>query len=226
IGVPLKGHEDSVLSVAFSPDGTRIVSGSHDDTIRIWDATTGAQIGDPLKGHEHLIWSVAFSPDGTRIVSGSDDHTIRIWDATTGAQIGDPLKGDEDSVLSVAFSPDQARIVSGLHDNTIRTMDANTNYPIYNTLINHHQSFQGSVPISSVHNWCLPRHVAHNHWHLSSDGWIIFPHLPHGIIWIPPQFRKPLWRPQNTCIISQTGYTKISLEYCVYGEEWFHCIED
>ncbi|KAE9384199.1 hypothetical protein BT96DRAFT_892566, partial [Gymnopus androsaceus JB14] len=131
-----------------------------------------------------------------RIVSGSHDHTIRIWDATTGAQIGEPLEGHEDSVPPVAFSPDGNRIVSGSHDKTIR-------------LINHHESVQ-----------------AHNHWHLSSDGWIIFPHLPHGIIWIPPQFRKLLWRPQNTCIISRTGYNKISFEDCVYGEEWFHCIED
>ncbi|KAE9383358.1 WD40 repeat-like protein, partial [Gymnopus androsaceus JB14] len=151
--------------------------------------------------------SVAFSPDGTRIVSGSHDHTIRIWDATTGAQIGEPLEGHEDSVPPVAFSPDGNRIVSGSDDKTIR-------------LINHHESVQGSASICSVHCWYLPRHVAHNHWHLSSDGWIIFPHLPHGIIWIPPQFRKLLWRPQNTCIISRTGYNKISFEDCVYGEEW------
>ncbi|KAE9390281.1 WD40 repeat-like protein, partial [Gymnopus androsaceus JB14] len=118
--------------------------------------------------------SVAFSPDGTRIVSGSDDKTIRIWDAANGVQIGEPLEGHEYSVRSVAFSPDGTKIVSGSPDNTIR-------------LMNHYESFQGSIPICSVHN---------------CDGWIIFPHLPHGIIWIPPQFRKMLWRPHNICIIS------------------------
>ncbi|KAE9386282.1 hypothetical protein BT96DRAFT_544839, partial [Gymnopus androsaceus JB14] len=50
--VILKGHDDGVSSVAFSHDGTRIVSGSYDNTVRIWDATTGAQMGDPLQGHD------------------------------------------------------------------------------------------------------------------------------------------------------------------------------
>lgn len=69
--------------MAFSSDGTRIVSGSEDKILRVWDVTTGAQIGDPLYGHDHRVNSVAFSPDGTRIVSGSFDGTIRIWNATS-----------------------------------------------------------------------------------------------------------------------------------------------
>ncbi len=69
-----------INSVAFSPDGKRIVSGYDDCTIRIWDAATGAQIGEPLTGHTEWINSVAISPDGKRIVSGSRDKTIRIWD--------------------------------------------------------------------------------------------------------------------------------------------------
>jgi WD40 repeat protein len=80
----LTGHTHWVTSVAFSPDGSRIVSGSDDKTIRLWDATTGEQIGDPLVGHTDWVRSVAFSPDGSRIVSGSDDKTIRLWNATTG----------------------------------------------------------------------------------------------------------------------------------------------
>jgi WD40 repeat protein len=71
-------HENSVNSVAFSPDGRRIVSGSSDETIRIWDASTMEQIDSPLTGHEDWVRSVSFSPDGRRIVSGSDDETIRI----------------------------------------------------------------------------------------------------------------------------------------------------
>jgi WD40 repeat protein len=76
----LTGHTHWVRSVAFSPDGSRIVSGSADETIRIWNATTGKQIGKPLEGHTELVNSVAFSPDGSRIVSGSSDETIRIWE--------------------------------------------------------------------------------------------------------------------------------------------------
>jgi hypothetical protein len=117
----LKGHEDWVISVAFSPDGKTIVSGSRDKTIRLWD-TTGKPIAQPLKGHQDSVISVAFSPDGKTIVSGSSDKTIRLWD-TTGKPISQPLKGHEDWVISVAFSPDGKTIVSGSRDNTIRLWD-------------------------------------------------------------------------------------------------------
>ncbi|KAL4078818.1 hypothetical protein V8B97DRAFT_2067943 [Scleroderma yunnanense] len=115
----LKGHTGLVLSVAFSPDGRHIVSGSNDKTIQIWDAQTGGQVGKPLQGHTDSVMSVAFSPDGRYIVSGSDDKTIQIWDAQTGGQVGKPLQGHTDSVMSVAFSPDGRYIVSGSHDHTI-----------------------------------------------------------------------------------------------------------
>ena len=111
-------------STAFSPDGTRIVSGSEDQTVRVWDAKRGMQIGSPLQGHTSYVRSVTFSPDGTRIVSGSIDETVRIWDAERGVQIGSPLQGHTSWVTSVAFSPDGARIVSGSYDHTLRAWDA------------------------------------------------------------------------------------------------------
>ena len=67
-----------VKSVAFSPDGRHIVSGSHDKTVRVWDAQTGQIAMDPLEGHNHLVTSVAFSADGRHIVSGSHDKTARV----------------------------------------------------------------------------------------------------------------------------------------------------
>ena len=75
----LQGHQSAVSSVAFSPDGKRIVSGSSDKTLRLWDATTGQSIGIPLTGHQAGVTSVAFSPDGKHLVSGSDDTTLRLW---------------------------------------------------------------------------------------------------------------------------------------------------
>src|SRR3984885_12340385 len=81
----LAGHTDWVYSVAFSPDGARIASGSGDRTIQLWDAKTGAEIGELLRGHNNWVNSVAFSPDGARIASGSSDKTIQLWDAKTGA---------------------------------------------------------------------------------------------------------------------------------------------
>ena len=74
----LKGHKYSVYSVAYSPDVKRIISGSGDETVKIWDANTG-QCLKTLEGHSDYILSVAYSPDGTKIISGSGDGTIKIW---------------------------------------------------------------------------------------------------------------------------------------------------
>ncbi|MBQ2385681.1 MAG: hypothetical protein II300_00175 [Bacteroidales bacterium] len=78
----LEGDSASVLSVAFSPDGTKIISGSGDKTIKIWDANTG-QCLKTFKGHSGVVTSVAYSPDGTRIISGSEGGSIKIWDAAS-----------------------------------------------------------------------------------------------------------------------------------------------
>ncbi|MEL6352649.1 MAG: hypothetical protein AAFR58_12865, partial [Cyanobacteria bacterium J06627_28] len=75
---PFEGHSDSVLSVAFSPQGDRIVSGSDDHTLRLWDLE-GNAVGSPFEGHSSWVSSVAFSPQGDRIVSGSSDSTLRLW---------------------------------------------------------------------------------------------------------------------------------------------------
>ncbi|KAJ7204176.1 WD40 repeat-like protein [Mycena pura] len=122
--VSMQGHGDKVLSVAFSPDGTHIVSGSRDNTVRIWDAATGTE-EQKLEGHGGAVLSVAFSPNGTHIVSGSHDETMRIWDAATGME-EQKLEGHGDWVRSVAFSPDGTRIVSGSDDKTVRIWDAAT----------------------------------------------------------------------------------------------------
>ena len=77
------GHNGAVSSVVFSMDGMRVVSGSYDKTVRIWDAVTGNSIAT-LEGHTNPVTSVAFSMDGMRVVSGSWDKTVRMWDAVTG----------------------------------------------------------------------------------------------------------------------------------------------
>ncbi|KAH8651540.1 beta transducin-like protein HET-E2C*40 [Tricladium varicosporioides] len=124
----LEGHSSIVTTVAFSPDGKHIVSGSGDETIRLWDAATGAPL-QTLEGHSSTIRSVAFSPDGKHIVSGSGDKTIRLWDAATGAPL-QTLEGHFSIVTSVTFSPDSKYIISGSYDKTIRLWDAATGAPL------------------------------------------------------------------------------------------------
>src|SRR5262249_30243379 len=104
------GHEDSVNSAAFSPDGSGIVTASKDRTARIWDATTGKAIV-LLRGHENSVNAAAFSPDGTRIVTAAEDKTAPIWDAKSGKNIAPPLRGDF-VVVSASSSPDGSRIVT------------------------------------------------------------------------------------------------------------------
>src|SRR6266550_1900197 len=128
-----------VLAIAFSPDGTHIVSGPGDGTVKVWDAVTGQQVGEALRGHKNSVNSVAFSSDGTRIVSGSDDDTIRVWDAVTGQQVGEALRGHENSVRSVTFSADGTRIVSGSRDKTIRVWDAVTGQQVGEALRGHEE---------------------------------------------------------------------------------------
>ncbi|TFK95194.1 quinon protein alcohol dehydrogenase-like superfamily, partial [Pterulicium gracile] len=69
--------------VAFSPDGTRVVSGSGDNSVRIWDASTGEE-KHKLDGHTSLVTSVAFSPDGTRVVCGLPAKDVHLWNTMTG----------------------------------------------------------------------------------------------------------------------------------------------
>ena len=120
----LSGHRGTVESAAYSPDGTRIVTASGDNTARIWDAHTGAELG-VLHGHGDRVNSAAYSPDGTRIVTASDDKTARLWDARTGAQLV-LLAGHLKDVNSAAYSPDGMRIVTASDDKTARLWDART----------------------------------------------------------------------------------------------------
>ena len=77
-GVPMRSHENFVTSIAFSPDGKRLASGSSDKTIRIWSLDDLKAEPVVLRGHESFVDSVAFSPDGRRLASGSDNKTVRL----------------------------------------------------------------------------------------------------------------------------------------------------
>ncbi|KIM36380.1 hypothetical protein M413DRAFT_292432 [Hebeloma cylindrosporum] len=118
-------HNGSKVStVAVSQNGTRVLSGSEDQTIRIWNTATGEVVAE-LRGHAGRVNSVEFSPDDSQILSGSDDKMVHIWNAMTG-ELEAVLKGHTDRVMSVAFSPDGSRIASGSQDNNALVWNATT----------------------------------------------------------------------------------------------------
>ncbi|RLB09987.1 MAG: hypothetical protein DRG27_03795, partial [Deltaproteobacteria bacterium] len=121
----LKGHRGYVLSVAFSPDGEILASGSSDKTIRLWDVKTGECI-KVLKGHKLDVDSLAFSPDGEILASGSSYGTIRLWDVKTGKCVK-VLKGHVGCVNSLAFSPNGELLASGGCDDTVRLWNGTKN---------------------------------------------------------------------------------------------------
>ena len=120
----LTDHTAIVNSVSWSPDGKDIASGSHDKTIRIWDASNSTCIRT-LTGHTNNVSSVSWSPDGKYIASGSADWTVKIWDAITSTCIKN-LNGHTHNVVSVSWSPNGKYVASASRDNTIRVWDANT----------------------------------------------------------------------------------------------------
>lgn len=114
----LRGHRDSVDSVAISPDGKLFATGSGDQTAVIWDAANGAQL-DVLKGHTDSIWTVAFSPDGKTLLTTSADKTARLWDLTACKNGTCPfieLQGHTKPVWTGAFSPNGGAVVTGDDD--------------------------------------------------------------------------------------------------------------
>jgi WD40 repeat protein len=116
-----EGHTATIHSISFSNDENRIVSGSADQSVRIWDALVGGLI-KVLDGHTASVYAVAFSRDCSWIVSGSADQTVRVWDAAVGA-VHQVLEGHTASVYSVAFSTDGNLIASGSGDQSIRLWD-------------------------------------------------------------------------------------------------------
>ncbi|MHC4560307.1 MAG: protein kinase domain-containing protein, partial [Planctomycetota bacterium] len=122
----LRGHRDVVWSVAISPDGRYIVSGSWDETIKIWDAATGHELRT-IKGHNGSVNSVAFSPDGRRIISGGGgDSQIKVWDAKTGSELLSVEDEHEEGITAVAFSPDGKQFISGGYGNKVKLWDSTT----------------------------------------------------------------------------------------------------
>lgn len=121
------GHEDTVLSVAFSRDGKRLLTSSYDETARLWNVETGELVRS-FVGHDWWVWCAAFSPDEKRIVTASHDGSAIVWSVDTGEPIGVPFighrrGGSQTPIYAVAFSPDGRLVASGGLDNRVLIWD-------------------------------------------------------------------------------------------------------
>ncbi len=139
------GHALVIYSVAFSPDGRHVLTGSEDNIARLWDVETGKEVRR-FEGHGGGIISVAFSPDGRYVLTGSWDGTARLWDRDTGKEVR-KFEGHATTIWSVAFSPDGRYVLTGSRDKTARLWDRDTGKEV--------KTFKGHA--AEIISWPSPR---------------------------------------------------------------------
>ncbi|KAH8795976.1 WD40-repeat-containing domain protein [Flagelloscypha sp. PMI_526] len=207
----LNGHGQCVISVSFSPDGTRIVSGSSDNSARIWDAQSGHQL-NKLDGHGHWVSSVAFSPDGTRIVCGSDEKCIRVWDAEHLHKLSDCQLNDNSGLLypTIQFS---THLQQHYAEPDLETTHTD---PLFFPV--------GQPHVDSSNLPVLQLNPISNSYHTRDDGWVVTSLAETGVelklLWLPPSLRP--FYPALLMEISDSGFNRIDLSGCTFGNGWFN----
>jgi WD40 repeat protein len=220
----LEGHSDYVSSVAFSHDSTRLASASYDNTVKLWDASSGECL-QTLEGHSDYVSSVAFSHDSTRLASASWDKTVKLWDASSGECL-QTLEGHSDYVSSVAFSHDSTRLASASYDSTVKLWGASSGECL--------QTFNvgktiGSLSFNSVSS-CLSTEIgkfaiyipqtsdhaataeAEHPQYLSTslssdDTWI--KHANKDMLWIPSEYRPSCSSVRGTTVAMGVGSGRV-----------------
>jgi WD40 repeat protein/tRNA A-37 threonylcarbamoyl transferase component Bud32 len=156
-------HRETVRMIVFSPDGRLLISGSNDDTARIWDSASGQPVGRELV-HRGEVFTVGFSPNGKLAVTGGYDATVRFWEVPSGQPIGEPMR-HEGIVMAAVFSADGTRLLTGSADRTARLWDVETCLPLSPPLT--HRDYVAGVGINPTGDiaitgrlWRLPRPLA------------------------------------------------------------------
>ena len=116
-----EGHRDALFSVAVSPDGKTLATGSYDQKIKLWNIESGEEVRT-LSGHNGCVFDLAFRPDGKLLASASADRTVKLWDVASGER-RDTLSQSLKELHTVAFSPDGKRLAAGGVDNRIRVWE-------------------------------------------------------------------------------------------------------
>ncbi|MFE2867289.1 AAA family ATPase [Embleya sp. NPDC059259] len=139
----MRGHDGVVIAVACTTlDGKPIaVTGAEDETVRVWDLSTGTPLGEPLTGHDEAVMAVACTTlDGKPVaVTGAEDGTVRVWDLSTGTPLGEPLTGHDEAVMAVACTTLDGKpiAISASADETVRVWDLTTGTPRGEPLTGH-----------------------------------------------------------------------------------------
>ncbi|KAG2057863.1 WD40 repeat-like protein, partial [Suillus hirtellus] len=214
LGEPLEGNTGAVMSVAFSPDGTRIASSSSDNTVRLWVAVMGQPLGEPLTGHTRAVMSVSFSPDGTRITSGSEDKTVRLWSAVN-VNVNVKPSSESKKPDSSAFS---------LHRSIAPSIQESRNMSI-NTWNNRRILFSSSLRHALPNPADLPEPTPHHNSYstpflLHGDGWVMGPN--HQLLfWVPPSSRHAFHTPWTSLVIPRDP--ELDLSRMAHGTHWSSC---
>lgn len=143
--IDVQAHEKRINTLAFSPDGFRLATGSDDASARLWSAT-GKDLGTPPLDHEGPVRAVAFNPSSGVLVTASAAGNIRSWGAR-GKRLRSVVGHEGAAMSALAFKPDGSRLVSGAMDGTLRIWDAETMLPV-SEIIRGHQGAINTVAFS------------------------------------------------------------------------------
>ena len=184
----LEGHSGEVWSVVFSPNRSRVASGSDDKTVRVWDVQTG-QCQHTLKGHSSWVRSVVFSPDGSRVASGSNDKTVRVWDVPSSTELLRYDAGTNDQEID--FSNDSSKIIV---NGNLLSVSPHTR--VLSTIAG------SSGPHQSL---SVGRLGIQGDWVTSSF---------EKTLWIPPEYRPGSWASNSDTIVIGSSTGRVSFLRC------------